>query len=87
MIAPPLAVRLAWGTGVRFMKRIYTVVMGHQLQVMGAVSAFVAVVLIWRASPRCDEASEVGPRTRRLGRVFINDRNRAASASSRKRWS
>lgn len=48
VIAPPLAVRLAGDRGVRFMKRIYTVVMGHQLQVMGAVSAFVAVVLIWR---------------------------------------
>src|SRR5690606_2244341 len=40
VIAPPLAVRLAGDRGVRFMKRIYTVVMGHQLQVMGAVSAF-----------------------------------------------
>lgn len=44
----PLAVRVAGERGVRAMKRMYALVMGHQLQLMGAVSAFVAVVLIWR---------------------------------------
>jgi hypothetical protein len=48
VIIPPLAVRLAGDRGVRAMKRTYAAVMGHQLQVMGSVSAFVAVVLIWR---------------------------------------
>ncbi len=48
VIIPPLAVRLAGDRGVSAMKRAYALVMGHQLQVMGAVSAFVAVVLIWR---------------------------------------
>ncbi len=50
VITPPLAVRLAGESGVRAMKRVYALVMGHQLQVMGAVSAFVAVVLIWRGA-------------------------------------
>jgi hypothetical protein len=48
VIIPPLAVRLAGDRGERAMKRTYATVMGHQLQVMGAVSAFVAVLLIWR---------------------------------------
>jgi hypothetical protein len=50
VIIPPLAVRLAGERGVRAMKRVYVLVMGHQLQVMGAVSAFVAVVLTWRGA-------------------------------------
>lgn len=48
VLVPPLAVRVAGERGVRAMKRMYALVMGHQLQLMGAVSAFVAVVLIWR---------------------------------------
>lgn len=48
VLVPPLAVRLAGDRGVRAMRHMYALVMGHQLQVMGAVSAFVAVLLIWR---------------------------------------
>lgn len=48
VIGPPLAVQVSGDRGVRAMKRSYTLVMGHQLQVMGAVAAVVGVLLLYR---------------------------------------
>lgn len=46
--SPPLAVRLLGDTGVRMLHRVYSALMGHQVEVMGAVAALVGVVLAWR---------------------------------------
>lgn len=48
MWAPPLAVRVAGDRGVRFLHRVYGVLMGHQIEVMGAVAALVGLVLAYR---------------------------------------
>ncbi|MBK6764394.1 MAG: GAP family protein [Micrococcales bacterium] len=48
VVGPPLAVRVAGDRGVQAMKRLYALVMGHQLQVMGAVAGAVGVILIFR---------------------------------------
>ncbi len=46
--SPPLAVRLLGDSGVRLLHRVYKGLMGHQVEVMGAVAAVVGVVLAWR---------------------------------------
>lgn len=48
VVVPPLAVRVSGGRGVQAMKRLYALVMGHQVQVMGAVAGVVGVILIVR---------------------------------------
>lgn len=46
--SPPLAVKVMGDTGVRLLHRVYAVLMGHQVEVMGTVAAVVGVVLAWR---------------------------------------
>jgi hypothetical protein len=48
VLAPPLAVQLAGERGVRMLRRTYAAVMGHQLEVMGAVALIVGAVLLYR---------------------------------------
>ncbi len=49
VLSPPLAVRLAGERGVILLRQTYTLVMGHQLQVMGVVALIVGIVLLYRA--------------------------------------
>ena len=49
VLIPPSAVRLAGDRGVTLLRRTYTLVMGHQLQVMGVVALVVGTVLLYRA--------------------------------------
>lgn len=46
--SPPLAVKVLGQAGVRLLHRVYAVLMGHQVEVMGAVAGIVGVVLAWR---------------------------------------
>lgn len=46
--SPPLAVKVLGQAGVRLLHKVYAVLMGHQVEVMGAVAGIVGVVLAWR---------------------------------------
>lgn len=48
--APPVAVRLTGEPGVRLLNRVYSALMNHQLQVMGAVAAVLGLVLVYRGA-------------------------------------
>jgi threonine/homoserine/homoserine lactone efflux protein len=48
VILPPTAVLIGGEPAVRRLRRVYDAVMGHQIQVMGAVALVVGVVLMWR---------------------------------------
>lgn len=45
---PPFAVRMAGERGVQLLNRLYTALMNHQVEVMGAVAAVIGVVLAYR---------------------------------------
>lgn len=47
--SPPVAVRLLGDAGVRILHKVYGVLMGHQVEVMGAVAGVVGVVLALRS--------------------------------------
>ena len=46
VITPPLAARLLGERGLRALNRLYTVLMGHQMQVMGTVAGVIGVLLL-----------------------------------------
>ena len=50
VLVPALTVRLVGDRGVRALNRVYNLLMGHQIQVMGVVAAVIGVVLLVRGS-------------------------------------
>jgi hypothetical protein len=48
VLVPPTAVLIGGDRAVARLRRLYDAVMGHQIQVMGAVAVIVGVVLLWR---------------------------------------
>lgn len=48
VLLPPTAVLVAGQRAIGHLRRMYAVIMGHQVQVMGAVALAVGVVLLWR---------------------------------------
>jgi Sap, sulfolipid-1-addressing protein len=48
--APALLVRFGGDRALRLLRRAYTLVMGYQLQVMGAVAAVIATALVYRGA-------------------------------------
>lgn len=48
VLVPVLAVRVAGHRGLDVLRRVYSAVMGHQIQVMGAVSLVLGMFLLWR---------------------------------------
>jgi threonine/homoserine/homoserine lactone efflux protein len=50
VLIPPIAVRLGGQRGVDALQRAYRLVMGHQVQVMGAIAVPLGAVLLWRGA-------------------------------------
>lgn len=48
VLLPPTAVLIGGDRAIARLRRVYDVVMGHQVQVMGAVGLAVGLVLLWR---------------------------------------
>lgn len=50
VLGPPAAVRLRGQQALDRLHRLYEWLMSHQMQVMGAVMAFIGVILLWRGA-------------------------------------
>lgn len=50
VLIPPIAVRVGGQRGVDALQRAYRLVMGHQVQVMGAIAVPLGAVLLWRGA-------------------------------------
>ncbi len=48
VLSPPLCVRVLGERGLHVLNRVYAVLMGHQMQVMGAVAGVIGVLLLVR---------------------------------------